>query len=151
MNYYDYYITPEEYKEAKKNGIDKHTLEQRIRTYGWDKDKALNTPKKIRVNRYLEYLKIAKENNISKTLFYSRLSSGWDALRAATTPKIKNNGPKSKFSDEVVAKYKRNGISPSTFRWRIRAGWSIEDACTIKTMTQNEVLKTMWEKRSISG
>lgn len=149
MNYYDFYITPEEYAIAEKNGIDNHTLEQRIRYYGWDKDKALNTPKKIRINRYEGYLKIAKENNLSKSLFYSRISSGWDALRAATTPKMKNNGAKSKFSDEVIAKYKENGISPHTFRWRIRNGWSVEDACTQKTMNKDEVLKTMWRKRNI--
>ena len=150
MNNYEFYITPEEYAIAEKNGIDNHTLEQRIRSYGWDKDKALNTPKKIRINRYKQYLNIAKENNISKQLFYTRISSGWDALKAATTPKMKPNGPKSKFSNEIIEKYKENGISSSTFRWRIRAGWSIEDACTIKTMTKNEVLKTMWRKRNIA-
>ncbi len=46
MNYYDFYITPEEYEVAEKNGIDKRTLEQRIREYGWDKERAITIPKK---------------------------------------------------------------------------------------------------------
>lgn len=37
----NYYITPEEYDLAEKNGICKATLESRIKQLGWSKKKAI--------------------------------------------------------------------------------------------------------------
>ena len=37
---YSWYISPQEYKQAKKNGICRSTLEDRIRQRGWSKRKA---------------------------------------------------------------------------------------------------------------
>lgn len=99
-NIYELYITLEEYVKAEKNGIDKNTLYKRIREYGWDKQRALSQPKRVRPN-------------LSK----------WKAIAV------------------------KNGISAATFRRRVREGWSIEDACTVKTMTKSEVTKIMRSKR----
>ena len=46
INPYDFYITPEEYKIAAQNGINRKTLEDRIRKLGWNKERAINTPTK---------------------------------------------------------------------------------------------------------
>lgn len=146
-NIYELYITPEEYEKAEKNGIDKNTLYKRIREYGWDKQRALSQPKRVRPN-LSKWKAIAVKNGISEGTFYSRVCNmKWDLERAATTPIIEHTGPKSKFSDEIVEEYKRNGISADTFRRRVREGWSIEDACTVKTMTKSEVTKLMRSKR----
>ncbi|ASB66395.1 hypothetical protein S101413_02950 [Bacillus velezensis] len=44
----DWYITPEEYERAAKNGISRSLLGKRIRGAGWDKERALATPPKKR-------------------------------------------------------------------------------------------------------
>lgn len=36
---YDYFITPEDFEMAKKNGVKPNTLIARIRRYGWSKEK----------------------------------------------------------------------------------------------------------------
>jgi hypothetical protein len=41
---YDYYITPEEYEEAERNGISRKHVNYRIRQFGWGKQKAITTP-----------------------------------------------------------------------------------------------------------
>lgn len=124
MNANYVYITPEEYEKAEKNGIDKNTLYKRIREYGWDKQRALSQPKRVRPN-LSKWKAIALKNGISEGTFYSRVCNmKWDLERAATTPICEHTGPKSKFSDEVV-----------------------EDACTIKTMTKSEVTKVMRSKK----
>ena len=42
-NPYDYYITPEEYEIAERNGVCASTLNRRIRDLGWEKDIAITT------------------------------------------------------------------------------------------------------------
>ena len=50
-NVYEYYITPEEYEEAERNGVDAFNLERRIRLLGWNKQRAINTPLRKITNR----------------------------------------------------------------------------------------------------
>ncbi|MEW9093973.1 MAG: hypothetical protein AB2417_02725 [Clostridiaceae bacterium] len=83
----DYYITPEEYKIAKNNGISKKNLEQRVREYGWSNEKAISTPVTKRGNIPKEFKELAKSNEIDLTLFYNRVCNlKWDMYRAATMP-----------------------------------------------------------------
>ena len=82
------YITPEEYAEAEKNGVCKNTLERRIRTYGWDKERAITTKVQKRDSIGIkEWIKKAESNGICKNTFLKRLYfQKWDKERAATQP-----------------------------------------------------------------
>lgn len=80
------YTTPEDYKLAEKNGIKRPTLERRIRTLGWDKQKAITTPpqKQTDLSKWRE---IAKKNGINKGALRKRIMVyGWDPERAVTEP-----------------------------------------------------------------
>ena len=134
---YDSYITEEEYKIAEGNGIDKRTLEDRIRRQSWDKKRAISQPKRAR-GKYTKWYKIAESNGISRGTFIARVNeSGWSCERAATEP-IKSVEEKviimadsrRKYTNEVYETLKLNGISRSTFTGRIHRGWSIERAMT---------------------
>lgn len=68
------------------------------------------------------------------------MSRGWSLKRAATTKVIKPHGRKFKYGKEVHKKLMENNIDIHTFYARVnRNGWSIEEACTKKTMTSKEV------------
>ena len=136
---YDSYITEEEYKIAEANGIDRRTLEDRIRRQFWDKKRAISQLKRER-GKYTKWYKIAESNGISRGTFIYRVNMcGWDHERAATEP-IKTIEEKAiimaksrkKYSDEVYETLKLNGICRSTFEGRLRRGWPIERAMTEK-------------------
>lgn len=138
MNIYDFYITPEEYELALKNGISKSTLEARIRKYGWSKYKALNNPVK---KSNLEYwYKLAKSNGICKGTFMDRVYRlKWSLIKSASTPvMIKRNKKYPDWVDKLLA---RNGIKRTTFYNRVYAGWDIVKAATKKPMTLEETHK----------
>ena len=84
-NPYDFYITPEEYAIAEKNGISKDTLNFRIRRMGWDKEKALTTKTRKYTDR-TKQIEIAKANGIGRSTFYDRLADGWKVEDAYTIP-----------------------------------------------------------------
>lgn len=137
MNTYDYYITPEEYAKATKNGINKKNLEKRVRNYGWDKKKAIETPLRNSIPKKFKIL--AKENGISINTFYQRMYVfKWNMYKAATEP-IKNKKTiianaiekNRKYPKEYIEKAKANGIKEYNFRRRVREyGWSYEKAAT---------------------
>ena len=41
-----WYITPDDFERAAKNGINQDALRQRVRTLGWDIERAIKTPLK---------------------------------------------------------------------------------------------------------
>lgn len=83
MNTNYVYITPEEYEKAEENGIDKNTLYKRLIEYGWDKQRALSQPKRVRPN-LSKWKAIAVKNGISEGTFYSRVCTmKWDLEKAA--------------------------------------------------------------------
>lgn len=80
------YISPDEYYLAKENGIKATTLERRLRTLGWDKQRAITTPpqKQTDLSKWRE---IAKKNGINKGALRKRIMVyGWDTERAVTEP-----------------------------------------------------------------
>src|SRR5690625_1928507 len=82
---YNFYITPEEYEFAEKNGIPKRNVENRVRNLGWRKKRAITEPvKKYRV--LAPYLNIAEKNGIKRTTAIRRMERGWDIERAITEP-----------------------------------------------------------------
>lgn len=152
---YQFYITPDEYDKASKNGIRPALLEVRIRTLAWEKDKAINTPplKFKRIPK--EWVEIAKDNGICySTLKYRTNTLGWDIERAATQP-LQDRQAQAKLAYEKSRKYpkeyvdlaKLNNISLRTFHNRMESGWSLEDAATKPIMTSREIGLLTKEKR----
>ena len=87
-NIYGFYITPEEYEAAERNGIDGWTLERRIRYLGWRKRKAIHTPKRKRDTRYSSLARKAIENGITRKAFYMRIERGMCPYEAAKKPML---------------------------------------------------------------
>ena len=140
---YDYYITPDEYEIAKRNGIPRNTLEQRIRDLLWDKQRAITEPPKNMSKGYGEYAKKAEKIGVKSNTFYTRVKRGWSPERAATTPVIKTDkkfldeqrkkGIKKirKYPDWVYEELKKNNINRDTFWRRVNTyKWSVKKACT---------------------
>ena len=145
MKNYSYYITPEEYAAAERNGINKTNLESRIRARGWDHERAINQP--LKKQRRHPWLSVAKMNGISRELYHSRIRSNWSEERAATEPihtnhikdLIEINRANRKYSQEMIDLAASNGISYGTFCARMnRKGMTQLKAATMPLMTKAE-------------
>jgi hypothetical protein len=140
-----YYITPEEYEEASKNGIDSFNLERRIRLLGWNKKRAVTTPLRRQRNRS-EWVEIAERNGIGYQTFMSRVNVyGWNEERAATQPLQDRKEAALKATEKIrvlpqqyLEMAQKNGISYHTFRARIKKGWDAERAATQPVATNKE-------------
>lgn len=148
MSPYDFYITPEEYEIAKKNGIRPQLLEVRIRSLGWSKQRAMTEPpqkKRPRIPKVI--IELAEKNGIKyNTLRWRVHTLGWDMHRAATQP-LQNRQAQAKRAYEASRKYpayhkrlaESNGIPERTFHRRLSVGWDIETAATRPPMTPTEI------------
>ncbi|MEB9770344.1 hypothetical protein P4K44_33135, partial [Bacillus cereus] len=87
-NPYDYYITPEEYEAAAKNGISNELLTRRIRNLGWDKEIAMTKPSRYNANRWKNIKEIALKNGISHSTYTARIKKGWRLIDAISKPPI---------------------------------------------------------------
>lgn len=151
-NIYDYYITPDEYDEAERNGISPITLTERIRKLAWDKRRAITTPVRIKRDRSALF-EIAKRHGISRKILHTRLYRGWDELRASTLPvrtaeQSKEQGRKlvemnRKYPLIAIEFASSNGIKVDTFRRRIKAGWGIFPAATVQPSPANGHLRVI--------
>lgn len=145
MNPYDFYITDEEYGVAAANGIGRSTLNNRIRNFGWEKQKAMTDP--VQPQRAQpEWRKIAELNGIRPDTFYARVNRyGWDPERAATEPPHQKPqelaaAARRKIPKEMFDLAASNGISEGAFKSRIyQSGWSIERAATEPTWSKQQV------------
>ena len=143
---YSWYISPQEYKQAKKNGICRSTLEDRIRQRGWSKRKATNKPVRGHETWSKELIEALKDNNISFGTFASRIYAlGWDRKKAATTPvRKKRHKHKNTITQEEFNRYSQlaqeNGIHANTFKSRVQQlGWSMKEASTIPTRSRGTI------------
>lgn len=144
-------------KLAESNGIDYETFKYRVRSgKGYEeaathplmkngrKKKTVNTPvKKTRPSGSLnKYAAMAKENGIAYQTMLHRINKmGWEPEKAATKPPetleerrkrqtILAYNQKRKYPKEMVELAKKNGIGYQTFRLRVKAGKSYEEAAT---------------------
>ncbi|MEY9975274.1 hypothetical protein [Lysinibacillus sp. RC79] len=155
-NPYDYYITDDDYAIAKRNGISRECVNDRIRGRGWSKERALNTPvqKKNRFSR--EILEKAKSNDIQLQTFRERVRRGWDIESAATVPPIpreervkRSVSTRRVYPVEIINLADSNGISYGTFKNRVKKlGWDITTAATKPIMTKQEALASARKKSS---
>lgn len=152
---YRYYITPTDYEIALSNGISGHILDNRVREYGWDIERACNEPlhrqgfKNILTDEVKEIL---KANNITLKTFRTRVSKlGWSIEKALNTPIMKKQESIVLAIDKrrviTVEQYeiaKANGISKTALQGRVKRGWSAEKASTTKTFTPMERAKASY-------
>lgn len=148
MKPYDYYITPEEYEIAERNGISKKRLQRRIWDLAWDKQRAINEPPQKKSQAIpKEIAKRAEQNGIKYETLRQRIHRfGWDYERACTEPlQDKTKAVKKalnaqrRYPKEIMELLKLNGIKYSTFINRInKSGWDLYKAATTPTMTKRE-------------
>jgi len=81
------YITPEDYENAKKNGINETLLYGRVHYNGWSIDRAVKTPKRQYNNRK-KWIEIAKRNGIKRETFYTRVNEHNMSPEEASTRKV---------------------------------------------------------------
>lgn len=152
---YDFYITPEEYERAAQYGVSPALLEVRIRSLAWKKERAITTPPRKKKRIAKEWVELARKNGICySTLKYRINELGWEPERAATQP-LQDRKKQAKIACEksrvypkwIIELAKKNGISYSTFRYRVRAGWSLIEAATRPLMTPSEIGLMTKEKR----
>lgn len=138
MSHY-FYITPEEYEAAARNGVDAFNLERRIRLMAWPKEKAINTPLRKLTDRK-KWRRIAEVNGIGYAAFISRINRGWDEQTAATKPLQTAEESREQallasekvrvIPREIIDLARRNGIRHATLHDRIKKGMSFEEAAT---------------------
>lgn len=124
-----FYIAPDDYDVAAKNGISKLLLYGRVRQLGWDVDRAVTQP--VRRTRHKDkWLDIAIQNGIKENTFWMRVDClKWTKEKAATT-KVRNYG-NTKYPEELLELAKANGICYSTLTTRInRCGLEPLEAAT---------------------
>lgn len=150
FNPYDYYITPEEYEEAARNGLTRQHVNDRIRKLGWEKQKAITLElQKTFTDRTVIYA-LAKAHGITNKMVRKRLSLGWSDMKAATAPpediesrneRARHMGlRKRKVPIEILDLALNNGISNHLYRVRIRRGWDLSLASTIPPSPHNAAM-----------
>ncbi|MDO6634108.1 hypothetical protein [Bacillus thuringiensis] len=152
---YDYYITPDEYERAERNGINRRVLNERIRNLGWDKDIAMTKPvRRSNATGWCKVREIALKNGISRKTYYARMKKGWKLIDAISKPPINkyqalklaekaNYWSENKvLSDEQAEIASLNGVSYRVARERIRRlKWSVEEAIATPVLTRSECAK----------
>lgn len=154
MKYYPQVPSWEDYETAKKNGIPRRNVNQRVQILGWSVEKAIAKPLyKGSRTKYKGYVERAEQNGIPYKTFIARVNQlKWPLEEAANTPVLSvaertNRIVKKiqKISDEQFAIAKAHGVSKSTLRTRVfTLKWDIERATTtppdIKYRPKKEVV-----------
>lgn len=143
---HDYYITPEEYEVADKNGISRDTLHARMYDLGWRKQKALHTPPQTRTRVEDKWIQMAIQNGIKRGTFFCRIrKQGWSPEKAATEPLLNRTEAallltenKRVIPREILELAAQNGIKRCTFYRRLRYGWDYVKAATHPIVTPEE-------------
>ncbi len=125
------WLTDEEYARAAANGVSRERLNSRVYDFEWDLELAISAPigtfRHEYERKHSKWLKLASENGINISTFYSRLGLGWECNEAATKPVRQ----KSKSEKKWLNIAKQNGISYQTFMSRIHTRkWDLEKAAT---------------------
>jgi len=143
--YQDYYLSPEDYKKAEKNGISKQLLDDRFYQKNWNKKRAVSQPRRD-PNKHRKYIQRAKNNGINLNTYRLRVARGWSMQDASTEPPTSkkeriNRVVKAsrKYPDWVYDNLDKNNIKITTFYTRVNdMHWSLEDASTYPTMQRGQ-------------
>ncbi|PFN11876.1 hypothetical protein [Bacillus cereus] len=149
----EYNLVPtwEEYEIAKRNGIKKCTVDQRINVYGWTVKDAICKPLFVSLKElYAKQWELAQQNGISYDTFFSRIKRyNWNPDDAATTPVLSpiecTKRAHSKIDIITPSQYrtaKSNGIGKQTLRTRVFVlKWEIGRAITMPPNTKHRAKK----------
>ena len=145
---YQYYINPTAYNTALENGLSERLVTERVRTLGWNIERAITQPSR-KSRKYGQWLEVAKENNVTLCVFYSRVSrQGMSMEEAATTPIMQRKDiiermaamkRKEVYNAENIERAKSSGVSYDALKWRLTNGWTVEDAIGTKKLTPEQV------------
>lgn len=139
---YEYYITPEEYDIAERNGVCKQTLEYRIRQRGWMKESAIHKPPRKQSEEKKYYAAMAKQNGVKRTTFEMRLKRGWSMKDAAAIPlRTRDSQSQRLLADEEIKRAENLGVKRTTIYMRLSRGWSKEEALNTPTISEKEALR----------
>ena len=141
-----FYVTPEEYAQAEKNGVDSQSLDRRIRLLGWKKEKAISTPLRKQKDR-TEWAAVAAENGIRYQTFMSRVLIYKMTEEEAATRPLQDKKQSALINAEKIRKLPKewveiardHGIKYATFRDRVKKGMDYEKAATMPLMTKTEI------------
>ncbi|NWL89994.1 hypothetical protein DMN77_20805 [Paenibacillus sp. 79R4] len=138
-----FYITPEEYAEAAKHGIQPRTLDRRVREQGWNKEQAMTTPPRKQKPRgyYEPWAAVAEKNGVKYGAFMSRIRSGMSPETAATKPlqtieELRQSALDAAehtrvYPESYLRMAEENGIPYATFQYRVKyCKWDYERAAT---------------------
>lgn len=142
---YDYYITPDEYERAERNGVSRKLLNVRVRRYAWDKDIAMTKPPQ-KTAEWSTVKEIALKNNICRSTFKSRRKRGWSLVDSMTKPPMSQeealkraNQRNRVLTDEQIQQARMNGLKRSTVYDRIKKlKWDIEEAISTPILSAEE-------------
>jgi len=146
MSGYEWYVTPEEYLIAESNGISASNLNNRIRSFGWKKHRAITEPYRNRRD-LTEWGKIAESNGIKYRTMQTRIGRGWTVEDAATRPlfdmktQAKQLAQNNRKYPDMTEKLKELGLTYAAFTDRMRHGWTLEDAMNTKKLTTQEAAR----------
>lgn len=88
MHYF--YISPEAYAEAEKNGISRQRVYYRRYNEGWSLKRAITEPVRgYKDSEWQDWCEIAAQNGVTYKLFMDRKAKGKSAEKAACTPPLK--------------------------------------------------------------
>lgn len=155
-------------KIAEENGIGYHLYKYRVCEMLWSPEEAATTPKmsKQEVSRLglqarkefreiiderifndetnmfkltSKHLEIAEKNGITRTAVKDRVyNSGWSVQEAITTPIRRGSWSRPPKYFEYMEIAKRNGINGTTYYFRVKRGWPLEDAATKKPISPSQ-------------
>lgn len=147
-----YYLTPDDVRKAKENGVTERLLRSRVYEKGWPVNRAITqkTKHKTKDAEFKKWSDIAATNGIKRSLFWQRVHvSKWTYGKAATHPIMTSAEVIKKANETVYYKVAspgqyavalKNGVKPKTLRNRIYLGWTLDEAINTPLFTQDEVL-----------
>lgn len=122
-----YYLTPEHFEIAEKNGISRDRLQQRVYQQNWSIERAIAQPMIKPKNIWKDWQELAEAHGVCMNTFYYRVRAGREPREAATAPSSKL----SRIPSWVWEKAERNGISKKVLSSRVHGyKWDLERACT---------------------
>jgi len=146
-----YYLTPEDFEIAEKNGISYQTAHRRVYMYNWSIERAITQPVQ-KINRRYDGWKDWKHKAlVSKSTFVKRVNMGWGERKAAMTPPMSFSDAakmKSKYTERQKRIAKENGVSMTLVSHRVtRMGWSVHKAITTPPRSKSQCGKMGMAKR----
>ena len=143
-------LNSDEIALLSEDGITGHDITTRVRSRGWDLEKAMNTPKQIKGKKYEyngelytsnELAEISPVDGITVGDILNRINNhGWDVKRAVEQPKniklqpMGNNGYEYEYNGKMYKAYELaemssvDGMTVETMSHRLLSGWDIDRA-----------------------